>query len=552
MSLLISIEGIDGSGKTTLIRNLKKKNDFDLLINSWSDTNLGQKIWSLLNETRAKGEDNLPSTWSYVFLFFTAFDELNRRIIQPNLVKKKTIIVDRYIDSTFVYQGLVEGIKINTLQEIAQKTIGLPFPDITFLLDIDPFQAQARLKKRKLETGEHTNWDNLNLDFHQNIRNYYLELKKYFPERIHVIDASKNENEIAQEVSQIIQQVSSPKEDLPKFVRVVIQNEKGEFLLVKDQWGWNFPGGKIEINETPEAAAQRELFEETNLEAENLEKIWEDHVFYANLKKGNQHWKGWFFKANKYTGEIKIKEVGKIFEIKFVDCSSLENEIKEASNYLGIKGGQQPYQFYWEKIKKITDKKIPVTSKSLNENKKTLIIIAGGSGVGKTTVENLLAQDPNIIKVISTTTRSKRAGEIEDKDYYFVDPGKFQAKLKEGKFLEHVIYDGNYYGVERKAIDLILETQKKNGVIIVDVEGFRQIKKYCLEKGYSTISFWFQTESLEKMIEHMQKRGTSEPEIIRRLIINEHQSRAISEFDFVLTIPENGLSAVVQKIKAKL
>jgi thymidylate kinase len=44
MSLLISIEGIDGSGKTTLIRNLKKKNDFDLLINSWSDTNLGQKI----------------------------------------------------------------------------------------------------------------------------------------------------------------------------------------------------------------------------------------------------------------------------------------------------------------------------------------------------------------------------------------------------------------------------------------------------------------------------------------------------------------------------
>ena len=44
MSLLISIEGIDGSGKTTLIKNLKKKINFDFLINSWRDTNLGQKI----------------------------------------------------------------------------------------------------------------------------------------------------------------------------------------------------------------------------------------------------------------------------------------------------------------------------------------------------------------------------------------------------------------------------------------------------------------------------------------------------------------------------
>ena len=50
----------------------------------------------------------------------------------------------------------------------------------------------------------------------------------------------------------------------------------------------------------------------------------------------------------------------------------------------------------------------------------------------------------------------------------------------------------------------------------------------------------------------MQKRGTSEPEIIRRLIINENQSKAIPEFDFVLTIPENGLPAIVQKIKTQL
>src|SRR4051794_34984777 len=193
-----------------------------------------------------------------------------------------------------------------------------------------------------------------------------------------------------------------------------------------------------------------------------------------------------------------------------------------------------------------------MTNKTPNEKKNTLIIISGGSGTGKTTVEGLLAQEPNIVKLVSTTTRPKRKGEIEDKDYYFISPEKFQTELKEGKFLEHVIYDENHYGLKENQIDLVLETQKKNGVIIADVEGLRQIKKYCIEKGYSIISFWFQAESKEKMVEHMKKRGTSDAEIDRRLKIEEQEREAISVFDFVLTIPENGLQAIVQKIKTKL
>ena len=59
---------------------------------------------------------------------------------------------------------------------------------------------------------------------------------------------------------------------------MVIQNEKGKFLLVKDKWGWNFPGGKIELGETPELAAKREVFKETNLIVEDLE-IFAERVF---------------------------------------------------------------------------------------------------------------------------------------------------------------------------------------------------------------------------------------------------------------------------------
>jgi len=122
-------------------------------------------------------------------------------------------------------------------------------------------------------------------------------------------------------------------------------------------------------------------------------------------------------------------------------------------------------------------------------HKKTLIIIAGGSGTGKTTVETLLSQDPNIVKLVSTTTRPKRESEEHGKDYYFISKEEFAAELVKGRFLEHVIYDSNYYGIHGKVIDLILGTQKKNGVIIVDVDGFRQIKKYCQAKGYNAISY---------------------------------------------------------------
>jgi guanylate kinase len=122
-------------------------------------------------------------------------------------------------------------------------------------------------------------------------------------------------------------------------------------------------------------------------------------------------------------------------------------------------------------------------------NKNTLIIIAGGSGTGKTTVENLLTQDTNIIKLVSTTTRPKREGEENGKDYYFISKEEFETELKKGRFLEYVVYDNNYYGIHGKVVDLVLETQNKQGVIIVDVEGMRQIKKYCQAKGYRVVSY---------------------------------------------------------------
>ena len=101
---------------------------------------------------------------------------------------------------------------------------------------------------------------------------------------------------------------------LPSFVRVIIQNKKGELLVIfQKKWNcWVFPGGKIEPNETPLEAAKREVFEETNLIIEDLEIVGEQA-----FDRKNQHCMGYLVKANKYSGEIKIKEIEKIADIKF-------------------------------------------------------------------------------------------------------------------------------------------------------------------------------------------------------------------------------------------
>ncbi|CAI2163586.1 2060_t:CDS:2 [Funneliformis geosporum] len=243
MSLLITFEGIDGSGKTTLINNLKKSVELDLITHNWRDTELGQKIWHLLNETQ-----------------------------------NKVVIIDRYIDSTLVYQALEGKLGVSIVQEIAKKTINLPLPDITFVLDIDPQQAQERLKKRKLTT-----------------------------ERIYLVKADQTEEEVLTEVQDIIKQVYLPKKEviLPQYVRVVIQNEQEEFLV---------PG------ETPELAAKRELFEETNLVVENLKKITEGNTFYANLPKGAFS----AFLSSKLLVEIgKIVKAGDLSYVKRVFLEEL-------------------------------------------------------------------------------------------------------------------------------------------------------------------------------------------------------------------------------------
>lgn len=102
---------------------------------------------------------------------------------------------------------------------------------------------------------------------------------------------------------------------------VVIQNKNQEYLLVynKKYGKWQFPGGKLEKDETPKAAAQREIFEETNLTIANLKKISEKNFYIDSI-----WWKLYFYQTNNYSGELLVKEPKTISEIKFFKVCEIE------------------------------------------------------------------------------------------------------------------------------------------------------------------------------------------------------------------------------------
>ncbi|RHZ37557.1 Thymidylate kinase [endosymbiont GvMRE of Glomus versiforme] len=209
MHLLVSFEGIDGSGKTSVVRKLSEKLPNSFATKEPRGTKLGERVWQLTNES-LKNKELVIDSQSQLFLFAAAHNE-HLKIIRQQLSgeKDKIVLVDRYIDSTFVYQGLRGNLteeqkksRVNLIKELFQKFINTRFPDLTFILNLEPEKAQARLEKRE----EKNNWDKLDSEFHQQIRQGYLDLKKYyFPERnYHIINADRPLKEIVEEIYQII------------------------------------------------------------------------------------------------------------------------------------------------------------------------------------------------------------------------------------------------------------------------------------------------------------------------------------------------------------
>jgi dTMP kinase len=196
--MFISFEGGEGSGKTTQIRLLSEaltqKNIPHLVTREPGGTPLAERIRPLLVEAQP-GEDWHPL--AETLLFMAARVQHVEQVIKPALAAGKWVLCDRFVDSTLVYQGIGKGLGLAYMQSLHRLALGGFLPHKTFYLDLAPEKGLARAKGRN--DGEQR-FEQLAIDFHQRLREGFLQLAKQEPQRVTVIDAEGEAESVHQRV----------------------------------------------------------------------------------------------------------------------------------------------------------------------------------------------------------------------------------------------------------------------------------------------------------------------------------------------------------------
>ena len=204
MSLFITFEGVEGSGKSVqtraLYRRLLKLAIPVLLVREPGGTPLGKKLGRWLKWT----EDKDISPLTELLLFNASRAQLVSEIIRPNLESGITVICDRYADSTTVYQGYGRGLDlamVKTINNVAAQELK---PDLTVLLDVSVEAGLYRKRNRRYDRFEQEE-----VAFHQRVREGYLKLAANNPERWLVINGAQSKGKIAQIIWQRVNQLLS-------------------------------------------------------------------------------------------------------------------------------------------------------------------------------------------------------------------------------------------------------------------------------------------------------------------------------------------------------
>ncbi len=200
MSLFITFEGPDGSGKSSQIAKLTKY----LEDNGYSVINTrepgGTSIGNQIRDIVLKSENTEMHQRAEILLFQASRAQLVEQVIRPHLEKGGVVLCDRYADSTLAYQGYGYGRDIHELRAIINFATGGLKPDLTLLLDVD---VKIGLARRR-EGGDVNRLDIFELTFHQNVRQGYHQLAQAEPQRWVTIDAGQPTERVQRRIRKII------------------------------------------------------------------------------------------------------------------------------------------------------------------------------------------------------------------------------------------------------------------------------------------------------------------------------------------------------------
>jgi guanylate kinase len=174
-------------------------------------------------------------------------------------------------------------------------------------------------------------------------------------------------------------------------------------------------------------------------------------------------------------------------------------------------------------------------SKKLNNPVKlrNIIVVSAPSGAGKSSIcEAVLASNrKNITYSISYTSRHKRAGEKNGKDYFFVSEEIFKEMVKEGKFVEWAKVHGNYYGTSKELLNKSLAVCK-NIILEIDVQGAMNIKKQYPDR---TCMIFIMTSDFKTLEKRLMARNKDRKEIIDMRMINaKKELKYLPKYDYLV------------------
>ncbi len=185
--LFITFEGIEGCGKSTAVREaqhfLSVLGRTAILTREPGGTWLGESLRKMILHTPDTEDIDFAEE---AFLFCASRAALTRKIITPALSAGSDVVSDRYLDSTFVYQGVTGGLSNEELDAMNKIAIRGIRPDLTILLDLT---VEAGLERRR-GSGDMNRIDKKELEFHQMVRERFLTLAELNPNRIKIVDSS--------------------------------------------------------------------------------------------------------------------------------------------------------------------------------------------------------------------------------------------------------------------------------------------------------------------------------------------------------------------------
>ena len=200
----ITFEGGEGSGKSThierLVARLRKEGNRVLVAREPGGTEVGEQIRHILQYSK-QSAGMVPET--ELLLFCASRAQLVREVIQPALNDGRVVICDRFFDSTTVYQGVGRKINAHAVAAINNFAVGANLPDLTLVIDLDPRIGLERARGREL----FDRMESQSLEFHDRVRQGYLDLSKREARRVKMIDGSQAIDAIEKQIWDLVKSV---------------------------------------------------------------------------------------------------------------------------------------------------------------------------------------------------------------------------------------------------------------------------------------------------------------------------------------------------------